>query len=137
MDASLLSFNRGGGNVPSSDYLAALSANKERVNMTSSRKLNMAIRRAKVFKGSNTLNAILSQVPGDVIRDCPARIIAQVMEAINAAYHDGRASTGAEVIDGEAIWISKHMRLYELEDLRNLPVSHSKPPVVQYVEMKK
>jgi hypothetical protein len=64
-------------------------------------------------KGPVTTDAVLAQVPQDVWDECPARIVAQVADAINKAYHAGRASTGAEVIDDNCVCINSLDRAIE------------------------
>lgn len=74
------------------------------------RKLYKALRSVKHFGGAHTLAAVLDQMPDDVVRDCPARIIALVGNAINRAYLAGRASCGgAEIMaDVECVWVPRH-----------------------------
>jgi hypothetical protein len=55
------------------------------------------------FKGSNTVNAVLEQIPDELKDQLTGRQLGLVMSAVNSAYHNGRASTGAEVIDAELI----------------------------------
>lgn len=89
--------------------------------MNHSVKLNRVHANATWHKGPVTHAAVMAQVPQEVIDECPARIITAVADAINKAYHAGRASCGAEVIDGDAIWINALDGLYEFDDIRTLP----------------
>lgn len=76
-------------------------------------KLERAISLGKWHKGPVTTSAVIGRIPADVIKECPARLIAQVANAINQAYHDGRASTGAEMVDHNCVWINKLDRAIE------------------------
>lgn len=89
--------------------------------IASSRKMQAAVDMSHAFAGDQTMQAILSRMPGDVIKECPARIIAQVIDAIDKSYKAGQASTGAEVIDDDAIWIEPLQRLIGFEDLPPAP----------------
>lgn len=70
-------------------------------------KMNRAIENYTGFKGAGTLDAIKSQVPEELIERLTGKELALVMQAINAAYQKGRASTGAEMIDNNAVYINK------------------------------
>lgn len=37
---------------------------------------------------------------------CTSAQLAGIIQAVNTAYHAGRASTGAEVIDDDALWVA-------------------------------
>ena len=71
------------------------------------------------FLGDRTVKAVLAHVPSQLIPSLTGRELGAVMSAINAAYHAGRASTGAEVEDG-AIWINELGKLYELVDIARI-----------------
>lgn len=72
-------------------------------------------------RGPQTIKHVLSQVPQDIIDSCTAKQIASIANAINKTYHAARASTGAEIIDGDCIFINKINRIFELDDLAKLP----------------
>lgn len=75
----------------------------------------MSIKRNRVIKmltchpGPVTVKAVLDQIPEAMWTECTARAIAQAANAISSAYHSGRASTGAEVLDGSPteclVWV--------------------------------
>jgi hypothetical protein len=77
-------------------------------------KLNRAIRNANVFKGSVTVDAIMKQIPEQLINNLSSKDLAVVIEAVNKAYHNGRASTGAEMIDTNCVWINNINRLVDI-----------------------
>ena len=79
-----------------------------------------AISEYKGFQGEQTINHIMKHIPKCLQERLTGTELGMVMNAVNAAYHDGKASCGAEVIDGEAIWINKLDRLFELEDIARL-----------------
>lgn len=76
-------------------------------------KMNRAIENYTGFKGAGTLDAIKSQVPEELIERLTGKELALVMQAINAAYQKGRASTGAEMIDNNAVYINKLNKIIE------------------------
>lgn len=82
------------------------------------------IRRAEAmgqwFKGAATSQAVMEQIPAAVVAECPARIIAAVGDAINAAYHAGKATMGAEVIDGTFVWVDCLGVSFDLAELREI-----------------
>lgn len=69
-------------------------------------KIAKAQKMAKVHQGPVTLSDITSRIPADVFKECPARLLAKIMEAIDGAYHDGKASAGAEMIDTNCVYIN-------------------------------
>lgn len=78
-------------------------------------KLNRAIDKANIFKGSQTVMAIVDQVPEQLIKNLSSKDLAVVLEAINQAYHNGKASTGAEMIDKNCVWIENIGRSISIE----------------------
>ena len=71
-------------------------------------------------KGTATVAAVLDGIP-DVLMSLTGAQLGVVMSAVNAAYHRGRASCQAEVIDGDAVWIAPLGRLIELADIAVIP----------------
>lgn len=69
-------------------------------------KLNRAAELYSGFKGPQTLQSILDQVPDELVDTLTSRQLALVMEAVHKAYHAGKASTGAEMIDDNVVWIN-------------------------------
>lgn len=67
----------------------------------------------KGFEGSQTVNAILSQIPDELLEQLSGKQIGMVMNAIKAAYNDGKASTGAEMIDSNAVYINSLGKIIE------------------------
>ena len=80
-------------------------------------KLNRAYEEYKGFKGGQTYRAIQEQVPEELIEQLTAKQLAIVMGAINKAYHKGRASTGAEDIGSNAVWVDSIQKLIEWEEV--------------------
>lgn len=72
------------------------------------------------FKGTATVGAVLAQLPETLKKELTGRQLGLVMTAINQAYHNGKASCGAEVIDGDAIWINSLQALVELDAIHKL-----------------
>ena len=58
----------------------------------------------KGFAGEQTVQAIISQIPAELIDRCTGRVLGIMMDAINAAYHNGKASLGVDVID-DCLWL--------------------------------
>lgn len=59
----------------------------------------------KGFAGSRTVEAVLAQIPEDLQRRLTGRELGMVMSAINAAYHNGRASHGGLDLCDDAVWL--------------------------------
>ena len=67
------------------------------------------------FKGPQTVahvHRIMGDIPG-----LTGRQIGLVMSAINRAYHEGRASTGAEMIDSNVVWVNNINRAIEIKEV--------------------
>ncbi len=79
-------------------------------------KMNRAIETYTGFKGGATLSAITDQVPEELIERLTGKEIALVMQAINEAYQKGKASTGAEMIDNNAVYINNLGKVIEWEE---------------------
>lgn len=75
--------------------------------------MNRALDNYKGFKGESTIRSITERVPDELIEKLTARQIALVMEAINKAYNDGKASAGAEMIDNNAVYINSLGKVIE------------------------
>jgi hypothetical protein len=67
--------------------------------------------------GPVTVQAVLDQIPDSVKQSLTGAQLGRVMSTVNAAYHNGKAACGAEVMDG-AIWIDAVGKLIELDDIR-------------------
>lgn len=69
------------------------------------------------FKGHVTVAAVRAQIPDELTDRLTGHELGLVMSAINSAYHNGRASTGAEVYDANpvdgAVWINAINRSVE------------------------
>jgi len=67
--------------------------------------------------GPVTVAAVQSHIPPELYDRLAGRDLGLVMSAVNAAYHAGRKSTGAEVVDadarGIAVWVDKAQRILE------------------------
>lgn len=80
-------------------------------------KITRAIKAYDGFKGQQTLSEVLAQVPDELIQALTGKQIGQVMSAIDKAYHNGRASTGAEMIDNNCVWVNSIDRMIEWEEV--------------------
>lgn len=81
--------------------------------MNHSIKINRAVEKYKGFKGNSTINAITERVPDELIEHLNSDQIALVMGAISKAYQDGKESTGAEMIDNNAVYINNLGKVIE------------------------
>ena len=66
------------------------------------------------FAGQATIKAIRAQIPQELFIELTGRQLGLVMRAVNQAYHNGRASTGAEMVDNDAVWINGKNKLVEV-----------------------
>ena len=77
---------------------------------TSQTKIERLIAKGHWHKGPVTTKAVLEQIPQALIPTLSSTQLAMIADAINTAYHAGRASAGAEVIDESptdgAVWIN-------------------------------
>jgi hypothetical protein len=71
------------------------------------------------FKGRETVKAILAQIPDSLKQQLTGKQLGLVMSAVNKAYHNGKASCGCKIIDGDAIWINALNGLYDLDDIKS------------------
>lgn len=81
--------------------------------MAGERKIKKAKKIYNGFKGSDTLAAVFEQIPDDLAQELTAKQIAAVAELINKAYHKGRASTGAEVVEANAVYVDSLGKIIE------------------------
>ena len=78
-------------------------------------KVRRTIKKANVFKGNSTVSAIMEQVPEQLKQNLSSKDLAVVIEAVNNAYHNGRASTGAEMIDTDCVWLNDYNTMVEIQ----------------------
>lgn len=69
-------------------------------------KLERAKRLYTGFKGTSTMGKVFNRIPDELIQGLTSKQIATVAEIVAKAYSDGRASTGCEMIDSNAVWIN-------------------------------
>jgi hypothetical protein len=65
------------------------------------------------FKGAQTINHIKRLIGPELAERLKNEDYGLVMSAVNRAYHEGKASAGAEMIDDNAVWINKLNRAIE------------------------
>ena len=70
--------------------------------------------------GPATIASVLAEIPQELKDKLTGRQLGLVMSAVNQSYHHGKASCGAQIVDGDAIWIDKLVGLYKLEDVKTL-----------------
>lgn len=63
-------------------------------------------------KGSATVSHIL-EIMGDELNHLSGRDLGKIMNAIDKAYHLGKASSGAETISTNAVWIEGLKKVIE------------------------
>lgn len=68
--------------------------------------------------GPVTVDAVLAQIPTELQKQLTGKQLGMVMNCVNAAYHNGKAACGAEIIDGDAIWINQLNALVEISDIK-------------------
>lgn len=65
-------------------------------------------------KGPRTVAAVMDGIPDELMARLSGRELGLVMNAVNNAYHRGRASTGAEVIDANAVFVNHLDRVIDI-----------------------
>jgi len=71
-------------------------------------------------KGQRTISHIKKIIGKELCDRLTGRELGLVMSAVNRAYHEGRASTGAEVIDGSYVWVNCLDKGYDIDVLQRL-----------------
>jgi transcriptional regulator with XRE-family HTH domain len=70
-------------------------------------KIEDAIDMSRVHKGPTTVSTIVNMIPQSLLDKLDSAEISLLIDVINASYQNGRASTGAEMIDDDTVWINK------------------------------
>lgn len=70
----------------------------------------------------STCEDVFSKIPEKLSKKLSAGQLAVVAKLIDESYHAGRVAAGAEVIDGDYVWVDLLQRGFNLDDLRKLPV---------------
>lgn len=86
--------------------------------MKHSIKLNRAMELYTGFKGAGTYSEVENQLPEKLVNELTGAQLALVMQAISTAYQKGKASTGAEMIDNNAVYIEKLNKVIEWNEER-------------------
>lgn len=76
-------------------------------------KLNRAYDMYTGFKGQDTVGKVFRRIPDELVQGLTAKQIAAVAEIVAQAYEDGRAFTGAEMIDNNAVYINNLDKVIE------------------------
>lgn len=72
------------------------------------------------FKGGATVAHIQKLVGKELCEKLTGHELGLVMSAVNRAWQEAKASTGAEVIDGDYVWVNALNKGYDLNVLRRL-----------------
>lgn len=91
------------------------------------RKLSKALSVTGISGMTHTQNHIMRHIDGAVGIDALTKLTSkQIADLINLArycYHAGRKDCGAEVIDGDAVWVDAIGKLIPLDTLRALDIA--------------
>lgn len=86
------------------------------------RKLSKAIRNSGIAGMTHTQNHIMRHIDeavgNDALDKLSSKQIADLIKLAQYCYHAGRKDTGAEVIDGDAVWVDAIGKLIPLDTLR-------------------
>jgi hypothetical protein len=63
------------------------------------------------FKGVQTVNAVMQEIPDELADSLTGKQLGMVMSAVNSAYHNGRDSTGAEMLGNDTVYISSQGKI--------------------------
>lgn len=80
-------------------------------------KINRAIKLGNWHKGPVTTAAVIEQIPEELISSCTGEQLALIANAIDKAYHAGKAATGAEMIDSNCVWVNSINKGIEWEEI--------------------
>ena len=67
--------------------------------------------------GPITTSAVLDGIPDELASTLTGKQLGLVMNAVNAAYHRGKASTGAEMVDNNCVYISNLRKFIEWNEV--------------------
>ena len=71
-------------------------------------------------KGIETMSHFKKLVGKELVDCLTGREYGLVMSAVNRAYQAGKASTGAELIDGGIVWINSINKGYDVKDIQRI-----------------
>jgi transcriptional regulator with XRE-family HTH domain len=86
-------------------------------------KINRAQKLNAYDNSLGTCNAIFSQIPQSAIEQCNASTLNDIADAIQHAYQAGRAKAGAEMIDGNAVWVDSLKKTVEWDKNFNCKIA--------------
>lgn len=69
------------------------------------------------FKGHHTMSHIGKLVGSELAQILTGKQLGMVMDAVNRAYQEGKASTGAEMIDCNAVYINNLDKVIEWNEI--------------------
>jgi len=73
------------------------------------------------FHGRITMEAVEAFVGAELHKRLTGREYGLALSAVNTAFHAGKKAQGAEVVDGDYVWVECIQRGYPLAQLRMLP----------------
>lgn len=85
--------------------------------MKNSIKISKAKKKYQGFGGPATVSRLMDRIPESLIDDVTSDQLAVIMLAVAKAYEDGRASTGAEMIDRNAVYINSIKKIIEWNEV--------------------
>ena len=91
-------------------------------------KINRAKKLASIHGMPVTARAVMAALNTEVeaLAGCTSKQLAAFMRIIQSQYHTGRASCGAEIIDGDAVWVAAGVdKLVPLDALRAMTIEHT------------
>jgi len=86
-------------------------------------KIARGIRRSEIHQGVATISDVIGRVPQSISEKLDVEEYAELLNCINRAYHDGKASAGADMIDKSAVWINSLQAIIEWDKDGNLKMS--------------
>jgi len=76
-------------------------------------KYKNALKHYTGHKGEETVGHILRFIPEILQKELSGKQIGILMNAISAAFKEGRALAGAEIVDENAVWIDSIQKMVE------------------------
>ena len=89
-------------------------------------KYNRALKQFPRGEFPAILKTVWAQIPDNLKKELTGRQLGQVLYLLDNSYCKGRASCGAEIFDGDSIWIDKLKCIYDLSDIAKLTPSNKK-----------
>jgi hypothetical protein len=67
--------------------------------------------------GSSTISAVMEFIPQELLATLTGKQLGLIMNAVDSAFHTGKASTGAEMIDSNCVYVENLKKAIEWQEV--------------------